>query len=142
MTSAMGRASGGVPGSVDELLPLAEVRSELTVIARGTLALLDRQADLFRMRSRYGGQFPELVGRVHDELVAQGYRQMVTWSGGGCDRAIARLAMSTPSPPSPSARVHDRQDLALYGVAPAGAGEGAVVRVWVDVWATWLDGPF
>ena len=48
--------------------------------------------------------------------------------------AVAALALG--------ALVHDRQDLALYGVAPAGAGEGAVVRVWVDVWATWLDGPF
>lgn len=139
----MGRASGGVPGSVAELLPLADVRSELTVIARGTLALLDRQADLFRMLSRDGGQFPELVGRVHDELVAQGYRQMVTWfrrwprsrhrSTRDVD-AVAALALG--------ALVHYRQDLALYGVAPAGAGEGAVVRVWVDVWATWLDGPF
>src|SRR5438874_3318256 len=41
-------------------LPLTDVRSELTVIARGSLLLFDATGDWVRLRVKEGDNFPEL----------------------------------------------------------------------------------
>lgn len=128
------------PATVEALLPLGDLRAELTLIARGTLQLLDRQRDLFRLLARDAGEVPGLVARVHDDLVAGGYRQMVDWlrrvlaEQGRADDALEAVAAVALG-----ALVHYRQDEALYGHPPAGADEQAFVAVWVDVWFRWLS---
>ena len=128
------------PASVGELLPLDDLRAELTVVARGVLRLLDRQRQLFRFLSRDAAEFPELVAQVHDQLIARGYFQMVDFLAarlGGAHfsedrmRALAAIALGS--------LVHYRQDEAIYGDPPAGARETAFVQAWVDLWFCWFE---
>ncbi len=122
-----------------ELLPLGDLRAELTLIARGTLQLLDRQQDLFRLLVRDAGEVPGLVARVHDELVSSGYRQLTDWlrgvlaDQGRSDEDVAAMAAVALG-----ALVHYREDQAIYGHPPAGADEQSFIKVWVDLWAHWL----
>lgn len=127
------------PADIGELLPLEDLRSELTVIARGSLRILGRQLDLFRLLARDAVEFPALVSRVHDELVSRGYRQMEGWFA---ERLEARGRVADPAALAAvalSALVHYREDEAVYGVPPAGVAEEDFVRAWVDVWTRWFD---
>jgi AcrR family transcriptional regulator len=125
----------GFPSTVGAMLPLSDLRSELTVIARGSLQILARQRDLFRFLARDAIDFPHLVARVHDELVAVGYRQMSAWfraqlrSTGAPQAEAAALAAVALS-----SLAHYRQDEAVYGAPPGGVSESDFVDAWVDTW--------
>lgn len=126
------------------LVPVDDLRSELTVTARAALRTLERQRDLFRVLARDGDAFPEIAGRVHDELVGRGYEQMrrqlrrlLRQRGRGLPAgdldALAAVALGS--------LVHYRDDEAIYGHPPAGAREDRFVAMWVDLVATWLEAP-
>lgn len=125
----------GFPSTVEAMLPLDDLRSELTVIARGSLQLLGRQRDLFRFLARDAVEFPDLVARVHDELVMAGYRRMTAWfrsrlrargASARDARALAAVALSSLA--------HFRQDEAVYGKPPGDVSEERFVAAWVDTW--------
>jgi AcrR family transcriptional regulator len=125
----------GFPSTVEALLPLDDLRSELTVIARGSLLILGRQRDLFRFLARDAIDFPPLVARVHDELVAVGYRQLAAWF-----RAQLKTTTTPPAEADALAAValsslaHYRQDEAIYGAPPGDVGESGFVDAWVETW--------
>jgi AcrR family transcriptional regulator len=130
----------GFPSTLEALLPLEDLRSELTVIARGSLQILGRQTELFRFLARDAIDFPHLVRRVHDQLVAVGYRQMSAWlwsklRAAGAKRhdvaALAAVALASLA--------HYRQDEAVYGHPPGGASEAAFVEAWVETWYACID---
>lgn len=130
----------GFPSTVEALLPLADLRSELTVIARGSLQLLARQRDLFRFLSRDAADFPHLVARVHDELVSVGYRQLEAWlrsrlRGAGAPTADAAALAAVAL----ASLAHYRQDEAIYGAPPGDVPEAAYVKAWVEVWNATID---
>lgn len=129
----------GFPSAVDAVLPLGDLRSELLVIARGSLQILARQRDLFRLLARDALEFPRLVARVHQELVTVGYQQMTAWfrsrlRAAGAPttdaRALAAVALASLA--------HYRQDEAIYGSPPGGVPEAAFVEAWVDSWCATL----
>lgn len=127
------------PRLIGELLPLDDLRAEFTVVAKGTLRLLDRQQQLFRFLAREGDAFPALVAQVHDDLVAQGYRQMERFLGARLGRHRADDEIRALAAIALGSLVHYRQDQAMYGHPPAGASEDAFVRAWVDLWSNWFD---
>jgi AcrR family transcriptional regulator len=123
------------PSTVEALLPLDDLRSELAVIARGSLQILARQRDLFRFLARDAIDFPQLVARVHDDLVAIGYRQLSAWfrsrlkaSEVSTREATALAAVALAS------LAHYRQDEAVYGVPPGDVSEAQFVNAWVETW--------
>ena len=59
-------------------LPLGDVRSELTVIARGSLLLFDRTEDWVRLRLKEGDRFPELFTGDAD-LSGRAYKYLAGW---------------------------------------------------------------
>lgn len=129
-----------LPATLDDLLPLDDLRSELQIVARGVLRLLERQHELFRFLGRDSADFPDLVARVHTQLVARGYTQMVNFLserlGGAAPaedqlRALAANALG--------ALVHYHQDTVMYGHPPADATEPDFVNAWVDLWTCWFD---
>jgi AcrR family transcriptional regulator len=129
----------GFPSTVEAVLPLGDLRSELLVIARGSLHILARQRNLFRLLARDAIDFPALVARVHDELVAVGYEQMTAWfrsrlKAAGAPtsdaRALAAVALASLA--------HYRQDEVIYGSPPGDVDEDAFVNAWVDTWYTTL----
>lgn len=125
----------GFPTTVEALLPLDDIRSELTVIARGSLQILGRQRDLFRFLARDAIDFPHLVARVHDELVAVGYRQLSTWFRAQLKATdIPRAAADALAAVALSSLAHYRQDEAIYGAPPGDVSESDFVDAWVDTW--------
>ena len=114
MPRAMDRRRQGLPSTVEALLPLHDLRSELTVIARGSLQILGRQRDLFRFLARDAIDFPHLVARVHDELVAVGYRQLGVVPRNSRRRTPPATADALAAV-APSSLAHYRQDEAIYG---------------------------
>ena len=81
--------------------------------------MLARQRELFGFLARDAVDFPELVGRVHDELVSVGYRRLAGWfraqlraAGAPTDDAPAMAAVALAS------LAHYRQDEAVYGAPP------------------------
>jgi AcrR family transcriptional regulator len=129
----------GLPQQIAGLLPLHDLRAELTVIARGVLQVLARQRPLFQLLARDAQDFPGLVRRTHEQLVSVGYSLMTEWfrdqleARGRPDadaRALAAVALA--------ALAHYRQDEVLYGVPPGGVDEEEFVQAWVATWATAL----
>jgi AcrR family transcriptional regulator len=124
------------------LVPVDDLRSELTVTARGALLLLARQRDLFRFLGRDADAFPDAARDVHDRLVARGYDQMRRQlrrllANRGVDLPAAELdALAAIALGS---LVHYRDDEARYGSPPADADEEHFVAMWVDLLVTWID---
>ncbi len=67
-------------GSVLEMLPLGDLRAELTLMARWNLTSLERRSQLARFVRRDADRLPPaLRDELYDRLVAQPYEQIVTW---------------------------------------------------------------
>jgi AcrR family transcriptional regulator len=122
------------------LVQLDDLRSELTLLVRGALALLERQGELFRFLANNASQWPELTSRVHSELVSAGYDWTVHRFGellrerGRDDApapALAAIALGSI--------VHYREDEAVYGIPPARAEEDEFADAWVEVWMSYFD---
>lgn len=72
----------GAVDSLDErieLLPLGDLRSELTLIGRLALDELERERDLSRLVMKEGGRFPELADAFHAGIVERGHRIATSW---------------------------------------------------------------
>ncbi len=60
---------------VIDLLPLGDLRSELTLLVRWLLMELSRQRDVCRVLEKEGDQFPELLTLFRERVIQRGYRQ-------------------------------------------------------------------
>ncbi len=60
---------------VAELLPIGDMRSELTLLARALLAELSNEREIVAVLEKDGAAFPELRDRFFTEIVQRGYRQ-------------------------------------------------------------------
>ena len=67
-------------GSVLDMLPLGDLRAELTLMARWNLASLERRSELARFVRRDAARLPpELRDTLYERLVAQPYALIVDW---------------------------------------------------------------
>jgi AcrR family transcriptional regulator len=121
--------------SAMDLMPLGDVRAELTLIARWTLHELGNEQNLMKIVFRDGDQFPELVELFTERIVDRGYREAATVIGrifeqaGVLDHdpnAVAAIALGS--------LVHYRVEEAMFGQPPAGVGEEEFIATWVEVW--------
>jgi AcrR family transcriptional regulator len=70
-------------GSVMQMLPLGDLRAELTLLARWNLGSLERRSALARFVRRDTARLPpELRDELYDRLVGRPYEQVVAWLGG------------------------------------------------------------
>jgi AcrR family transcriptional regulator len=66
--------------SVMEMLPLGDLRAELTLLARWNLGSLERRSTLGRFLRREGDSLPDdLRERLYERLVAQPYALVTDW---------------------------------------------------------------
>ncbi len=121
--------------SVMEMLPLGDLRSELTLMARWNLASLERRSDLARFIRREGDQLPpELRDKLFERLVAQPYAQVVAWIDARAERAgvaapdghALALIMIEPMSAYRSMRT-------LFGSTPGDVDDDRLIAMWVDV---------
>jgi AcrR family transcriptional regulator len=61
-------------GRLFDLLPLDDLRSELTLLLRWLLTELERERDITSIFEKEGDAFPWLAQRFYSELAAPGYR--------------------------------------------------------------------
>jgi AcrR family transcriptional regulator len=75
-------------GSVITMLPLGDLRAELTLMARWDLNSLERRQTLATLVQREACRLPpELLDKLYDRLVERPYRQIVGWLEQRCTAA-------------------------------------------------------
>jgi AcrR family transcriptional regulator len=122
-----------------DMMPLGDLRAELTLIARWALSELGAEQDLMRIVQKDGDQFPELVAQVHERIVSRGHREAAKLigrlleEGGIVDRnadALAAVALGS--------LVDYRIEERMFGVPPGAIGEDEFIEAWVDVWTAFV----
>jgi AcrR family transcriptional regulator len=122
-------------GPALEMLPLGDLRAELTLLARWNLASLDRRAALTRFVYRDGDRLPaRLRDKLYERLVDRPYAQVVSWLRGRVDHAGAEapdlhaLALIMVEPMSAYRSLQQ-----LFGRVPGGLDDERFIDMWVDV---------
>jgi AcrR family transcriptional regulator len=124
-----------------EVMPLGDLRAELTLAARWALAELGEEQLVMKVVQKDGDRFPELVREVHARIVAPGHAQaariferMFAELGitGRDHRATAAVALG--------ALVDYRLEQTMFGVPPGGIGEEDFIEAWVDTWESFARG--
>jgi len=123
--------------SAIDLMPLGDLRSELTLVARWTLAELGAEQQLVKIIQKEGDRFPELAAQFHERLVKPGYEEatkvierVLQEAGAGerDTRALAAIALGS--------LVNYRIEQTMFGIPPAGVGEEEMIETWVELWMT------
>src|SRR3954466_10288337 len=74
-----------------ELMPLGDLRAELTMTARWGLAELRREHELTRIVMKEGERFPELATAFREAIVLRGHRMTTEWLIRHVERAGGRI---------------------------------------------------
>ena len=121
--------------AVVEMLPLGDLRSELTLLARWNLSSLARRSDLTRLVYREAHRLPpELLEQLYEHLVDRPYARIVQW-------LQARYDMLDDQPPDlyPIALILTQTMSAYrslqetFGRVPDGVDDERYITAWVDV---------
>ncbi len=119
-------------GSVVEMLPLGDLRAELTLMARWNLSSLERRSELARFVRRDAARLPEeLRDELYERLVGRPYEQLVTWLESrlaGADRADLH-ALALVLVESMSAYHSLRR---TFGRAPDDVDDDRFIEAWVE----------
>ena len=120
-------------GAID-LLPLGDLRAELTLMARWNLQDLLRRRELHRFLRKEGDQFPELVTKIYERTgegplrrTAEFLRARFLEAGAEPvdTEALVAVMVQTMS----AYRIHED----IYGRPPLDVDEERFVQAWVDV---------
>lgn len=121
--------------SAMEMLPLGDLRAELTLLGRWNLASLDRRQDLARFVQREGDGLPRrLRDMLYARLVERPYSQVVTWLRGRFEEAgveppdLYALALIMVEPMSSY-----RSTAWLFGRLPDQVDDERFINTWVEV---------
>lgn len=117
--------------SVLRLMPLSDLKSELTLLARGVLQAIGEQGNLIKILSKESDQFPELLAQFRDQLVQRGVHETADW--------LKRNPHSAPldvlgvAAVGFGALVHFKMLELNFGQTPAELDEDRFVESWVSV---------
>jgi AcrR family transcriptional regulator len=122
-------------GSALEMLPLGDLRAELTLMARWNLASLDRRAALTQFIYREGDRLPpKLRNKLYDRLVERPYSQVVSWLRGrvevdsDAEPDLHALALIMIEPMSSYRSLQQ-----LFDRVPGAVDDERFIDTWVDV---------
>jgi AcrR family transcriptional regulator len=65
--------------SVMPLLPLGDLRAELTLIVRGSMLVMNTWRDLIRVLLREAEQFPEVMAQAREQMFERAHRWFSDW---------------------------------------------------------------
>lgn len=122
------------------LMPLGDLHAELTILARWALHELRRERGLLRILQREADEFPDLISRFYDRLVATGYAEAAKWVEHitGTDR-LAKEDAEALGLMMVGAIVNYRSEEAIFGRSPAGVDEERFVQTWVRVCSVFFE---
>jgi AcrR family transcriptional regulator len=120
-------------GAID-LLPLGDLRAELTLIARWNLQDLLRRRDLHRFLRKEGHRFPDLVAKVYEGTGERPLRRAAEFlrqrfRAAGVEDVDAEALVVVMVQTMAAYRTHED----IYGGPPLDVGEERFVTAWVDV---------
>ena len=119
-------------GDLSQLLPLGDLRAELTLVARFLLTELSAHEHIHRALERAGPSADRARGRMLREVIEPGYRRMgellERWVG---DRPIeaAQITMMLLF----GGLVNLRRNLWTFGRVPLDVSDDSAIRAWVDI---------
>lgn len=121
------------------LVPFADLRAELTVIARYTIEQIAGQQRILRVVMKEGERFPRLREQFHDRLVEEGWKRALAWWRARCahhgvpegDAEAHMVALFAPLIFHPLMHT-------LFDRPPAGVDEDRLVAAWVEMALGWL----
>ncbi len=121
-------------GSVERLLPLGDLRAEITLLARWALDEIGRKTNLIRVIQRNGGEVPSLVGLARERWIRRSYDDATRVIDD-----IFRRADSVPHDSQALAAVilgaiaNYRFEAAVFGEPPRDVSEDRFVGAIVDL---------
>ena len=68
--------------AIAPMLPLGDLRSELTLVARGSLMLMSNWRDMIRVIMKESDQFPSVMATARSRLFENSYRFLADWLAG------------------------------------------------------------
>jgi AcrR family transcriptional regulator len=131
VTHAMKVADSGL--SLVPLLPLGDVRAELTLIARGALLLMSSWRDLAMVLVKEAGNSPALTAQLRDQVVERTYNWFADWLAERAeDGAVARVDFPVIAAVWIGGLIQYWGTDELLGGPPAGIEEDRFIVGWVD----------
>ena len=120
-------------GAID-LLPLGDLRAELTLIARWNLQDLLRRRDVYRFLRKDGHRFPELLAKIEEGYGERPLRRAADYlrerfRAGGVDDVDAEAFVVVMVQTMSSYRSYED----IYGRPPLEVDEERFVTAWVDI---------
>lgn len=134
LAAVIDRHAGSVAaaGSVSELLPLGDLRAELTLVARFTLAELDQEEEIHRILDRAGDRVPAARERMLTEVLEPAYRAtselVQRWIG-------ERSTLEDPSTVTMlliGGLVNLRRNRWTFGRVPLDIDDARAIAAWVE----------
>jgi AcrR family transcriptional regulator len=120
-----------------DMLPLGDLRAELTLIARWALHELGAEQPLMRVVQKDGDRFPELVAQVKERIIDPGHRE--------ASRLIGRMMTGLDAEPRDAEAIGSvalgslvafRIEETMFGSAGGDVSEERLIEAWVEVWVT------
>jgi AcrR family transcriptional regulator len=116
-----------------ELMPLGDLRAELTLIARWSLAELRREHELTRIVMKEGDRFPELAAAFRDAIVVRGHRAAAEWVAAYTARhGVEAVDAQAFGSLVVDALVGYTLEELLFGPHPTGVDEDRFIAAWVQ----------
>jgi len=124
-----------------DLMPLGDMRAEVTLLIRWGVNELRRQADLLLILQREAFEFPDLVASFHERLAKRAFRDAAAWT----KRALAERGRPEADADALTvivlgAIVHYQMECATFGEPPGGVGEERLVGALADLCVSYVDG--
>src|SRR5215218_4382226 len=122
-------------GRAIELMPLGDLRAELTLLARSSLQMLARERSLRRIVITEGDRFPELKRRFKEGVVDRAYEEAIGFVGQkmetgefpeGDAEAVAVAMVGS--------LLAYELEIDVFGRPPAGVDEERLIASVVDSW--------
>jgi AcrR family transcriptional regulator len=120
-----------------DMLPLGDLRAELTLIARWALNELGAEQPLMRVVQKDGNQFPELVAEVKERIIDPGHREAA--------RLIGRMLSELGAAPADEEAIGSvalgslvayKVEQSMFGSPGGDVSEERLIDAWVEVWMT------
>ena len=119
---------------ITDLMPLGDLRAELTLMARWNLQDLRRRHDLYRFIRREGDRFPELLATVYEKIGREPLQRSADYlrqrfREGGVEEPDAEALVIVLVQTMSTYVSH----IDVYGAPPLDVDEERFVTAWVDV---------
>lgn len=119
--------------TVMPLVPLGDLRAELTLVVRGSIVVMDNWRDLLRVLLREGEQFPEVMAQAREQMFDRAHRWFSEWLAMKATVGeIVEVDFDAVAVLWLGAATQHWTLTSLLNGAPIGVGEDRFVETWVS----------